>query len=442
MKKAFTMIELMVVVAIVAVLSIVLLPKATQAMAKAKVTGVDKNQQFLEGMVRATLDKHYYSAPTAEEVVQRTYTQLSKNEEVANLTNPFDKTRKGIGLIEGSTFTDTNKAAYIFTDTPNTETLPEGTVYVVVKDGEVVSTTPQVSQGSQAPGELTMVTTVEGQQFSIAIGSDGNLYSWGANYDNQLGTGDKIERETPTLVNLPDGVKPLSISAGSSHSIILGTDGNTYTWGSNSYMQLGTKDTQNKATPTLVNLPNGAKPASVMANYLSSLAIDSNGNLYTWGSNIAGKLGVGDINNKNTPTLVNLLGGVKVKTATMSYSNLQIIGTDGNLYISGNNDYGQIGIGGTLNRTTPTLISLASGVKPISIAVGNSQHMAAIGDDGNLYTWGANGMEQLGTGDTTTRTTPTKITLSGGAKPKSITAGEGYTEVITTTGETIILGTK
>lgn len=387
MKKAFTMIELMVVVAIVAVLSIVLLPKATQAMAKAKQTGTDKNQQFLEGMVRTTLDKHYYSAPTAEEVVQRTYTQLSKNEEVVNLTNPFDKTRKGIGLIEGDTFTDTNKAAYIFTDTPNLETLPDGTAYVLVKDARLVSNIPQ--EEPQEPGELTMVTVVEKPFFSLAIGNDGNLYAWGKNDFGYLGTGDKLPRETPTLLTLPEGVKPVSIEVGDKHSMVLGTDGNVYTWGANDWGQLGTGDNVYRYTPTLVSLP----------------------------------------------------GNVKFKTATTYDYHTIAIGTDGNIYTWGINNGGLLGVGDELARSTPTLVTLASGVKPVSIATcGNLT--ATIGDDGNLYTWGRNYYGQLGTGDNTDRTAPTKITLPGGAKPKSVTVGWTYTEVITTTGETITFGMK
>lgn len=437
MKKAFTMIELMVVVAIVAVLSIVLLPKATQAMAKAKQTGTDKNQQFLEGMVRTTLDKHYYSAPTAEEVVQRTYTQLSKNEEVVNLTNPFDKTRKGIGLIEGDTFTDTNKAAYIFTDTPNLETLPDGTAYVLVKDARLVTSTVE-----EYEAELKVVTTAKGTAHTLAIGEDGNLYTWGSNIYGQLGTGDTTDRAERTLITLAEGVKPVSVTSYSNNSMAIGDDGNIYVWGYNTYGFLGTGDTENKTTPTKITLPSGNEARQLYTEYNVTYAIDSKGNLYMWGFNTMGTLGDGSTINKYVPTLVVHPDGVKFKTISRGREHTLAIGTDGNLYAWGSNLNNTLGLGRDVHdKDTPTLVTLSEGVKPLVISA-DRYHSAAIGDDGNLYTWGENSYDQLGTGDYKRRFTPTLITLPGNAKHKSVTTGYSHTEVITTTGETIILGTK
>lgn len=437
MKKAFTMIELMVVVAIVAVLSIVLLPKATQAMAKAKQTGTDKNQQFLESMVRATLDKHYYSAPTAEEVVQRTYTQLSKNEEVANLTNPFDKTRKGIGLIEGNTFVDTNKAAYIFTDTPNTQTLPEGTAYVVVKDAQLASNPTQ----EEGPQELKMVKTSKGDNHTIAIGNDGNLYTWGEdNSYGQLGTGDKVPKEEPTLIELANGVKPVDISTGRSHSMAVGDDGNVYAWGSNYYYPTAQPNVfSSYLTPVKVPMPGNAKIVKIQFGYTSSCATASNGDVYTWGFGISGSLGLGiGTQDQITPALLTIPNGIKIKSIHHGVQFLMVIGMDGNLYSCGDNWQGTLGLGDNTERDKLTLVTLAPGVKPTYIVA--REQVAAIGDDGNLYTWGQNNYGQLGTGDTTKRNTPTLINLPGGTKPKSIEL-DNNTMVTTTTGEIITLGT-
>ena len=116
------------------------------------------------------------------------------------------------------------------------------------------STTPvQV----ELPG-VTPTAISAGGGFALAIGSDGNLYAWGQNTNGQLGNGTTNESTTPVQVLLPAGVTPTTISACGGFALAIGSDGNLYAWGANSLGELGDGSTVDATTPVKVALPSGS----------------------------------------------------------------------------------------------------------------------------------------------------------------------------------------
>ena len=93
-------------------------------------------------------------------------------------------------------------------------------------------------------------------------------------------------------------------------------------------------------------------------------------------------------------------------TVSMVLGNSAAITTDGDLYVWGWNDSGQLGLGDFTNRQTPTVVDGISGVASVCLGFA---HSAAITADGDLYTWGDNNVGQLGHGDTVERLTPEKV---------------------------------
>jgi len=84
----------------------------------------------------------------------------------------------------------------------------------------------------------------------LALSNTGQIYTFGNNYKGQLGLGDEIDKNVPTLIpNLEDVVQ---ISAGESHSLILSNNGQIYVFGNNDHGQLGLKDNDNRNVPTEV----------------------------------------------------------------------------------------------------------------------------------------------------------------------------------------------
>lgn len=496
-KKAFTLIELLMVISLIAIMMVLFLPSLSPIKTETKQLTVTKNKDSLTGAVGMKLARLRTQGLGGDILLDELMRELNTETSIANMSNPFDATKKGIGIIKGDTYDNTNKAAYIFTSSPKEETIPQGTVFTVVKpelmvaeESPYVDVNPGVITkapiepfdisissmsnsntilkndkiyvfGNNAYGQLgvgdqlvkpapTLFTIdpaikpksmIIGYQHSLAIGIDRNLYAWGNNKYGQLGTGDAVVRYVPTLIKLPNGVKPRLITVGRTHSMAIGDDGNLYTWGDSISGQLGTTVTGDKSTPTLVPLPTTIIPKSIYAGYNYSILLTESGELYVFGNNSYGQLGLEGTTARYIPTLNSLPNGVKIKSIAVGEYHSIALGEDGNIYSWGRNLTGQLGTGDTVNRYIPTIINLPNNVKPISISVGAS-HSSALGDDGQLYLWGSSGLGQMGTGNSVSIIVPTPLKLPNRAKPASISNGYGHILVTDTNGDIYAWGSN
>ena len=288
-----------------------------------------------------------------------------------------------------------------------------------------------------------------GSSHSLALGSDGNLYSWGYNKQGQLGretTGESKRDNQPGLVTPPAGVHFTQACVGSWHSLALGSDGNLYSWGANSYGELG-RDTGSAtydAKPGKVNLPTGvAKITQIRAGTFYSMALDSDGDLYSWGDNTYDELGryTGDLDFKDrTPRKVSTPLGVKKYTwiAIGEWTSLAI-GSDGNLYSWGWNESGQLGrnTGSATQDRRPRKVNMPAGVKKFTQISTERRYSLALGSDDNLYSWGSNDCGQLGrdTGSARYEAKPGKVTMPTGiAKFTQVSAGYSHSLAIGSDG--------
>ena len=279
------------------------------------------------------------------------------------------------------------------------------------------------------PGEVSATSIMAGFYHSLAIGSDSKLYTWGNNLYGQLGNGSNTSSSVPVTVSLSDGVTPTVIAAGDFHSLAIGSDNKLYAWGQNNFGQLGNGSTTNSNTPTVVNLPDGIIPTAIAGGLFHSLAIGSDNKLYAWGSNQAGQLGNGSNNNSAIPVVVSLPDGVVPIAIAAGAQHSLAIGSDNKLYAWGYNAYGQLGNGTTTGSNIPVLVNLAEGVIPIAIAAGY-YHTMATGNDGKLYSWGDNSYGQLGDGTSTSRSTPVVINLPGSVTSTAISGGGRHSMAI------------
>jgi alpha-tubulin suppressor-like RCC1 family protein len=153
--------------------------------------------------------------------------------------------------------------------------------------------------------------------------------------------------------------------------------------------------------------------------------------LWTWGQNSNGQLG---LNNTTTPIctpVTTFAGGTNWKQVAGGTSHTAAIKTDGTLWTWGRNNVGQLGDNTTTNRLTP-VTTFAGGTNWKQVS-GGSNHTAAIKTDGTLWNWGFNGSGQLGDNTTTQRITPV-TTSAGGANWKQVFGGGDYTTAIKTDG--------
>ena len=275
------------------------------------------------------------------------------------------------------------------------------------------------------PAGVTFASVAAGNVHSVGIGADGNAYAWGWNGSGELGDGSTEIRSTPVRVAMPAGVTLTSVSAGYSHSVGIGSDGNTYSWGRNGSGQLGDGSTAIRSTPAKVAVPAGVTLTSVSAGHAHSVGIGSDGNTYAWGRNGGGQLGDGSTADRSTPVRVAVPAGVTLTSVSAGYSHSLGIGSDGNTYAWGWSDVGQVGDGSTAIRSTPVKVAVPAGVTLTSVSAGDA-HSLGIGSDGNTYAWGWNRYGQLGEGTDASRLTPVKVAMPVGVTLTSVSAGAAH----------------
>ena len=231
-----------------------------------------------------------------------------------------------------------------------------------------------------------------GGYHSIALKSIGTIYTWGNNWDGQLGDGSTTEQNTPVYVDGLSNV--ISIAGGYLHSLALKSDGTVWTWGNNTYGQLGDDSTADKTIPTEID---GISEVSAIASgYYHTIVLKSDGTVWTWGDNSFGQLGNGTNANSSTP--VNVSGLDNVIGIAGGYWHTIALKSDGSVWTWGNNNHGQLGDGTTTNNNTPVLVD---GLTDVIAIAGGYYHTAALKSDGTVWTFGDNHYGQLGNGDNT-----------------------------------------
>lgn len=303
-----------------------------------------------------------------------------------------------------------------------------------------------------AAGFKFISTPYRNNNISIgAIGKDGAIYTWGDNTFGNLGLGDVTSRSIPTKISSPIGFTYLTTYCGGTGTPMMGAIselGQLYTWGANSAGQLGVGDTVDRSSPTAVV---GGQLFNSFQNYNSTaMGITPSGAMYAWGQNQNGQLGIGTQSNTNSPQIV--LGGLTFAKLPV-YSGITNnpvsfgITTSGDLYAWGTNTSGILG---TNQNPTTTLaasspIAVVGGLKWQSVYQCNLNAWG-ITTSGDLYGWGVNNSGQIGDGTLVTRSSP--VLVVGGLKWKAIypigpAGNTGQTVLgLTTSGQAYAWGTN
>jgi alpha-tubulin suppressor-like RCC1 family protein len=254
------------------------------------------------------------------------------------------------------------------------------------------------------------------------------LWTWGQGQDGSLGINDTNTRCTPVTTSAGGANwKQVASHGGSSTRAAIKTDGTLWVWGYNAYGGLGINDTNTRCTP-VTTFAGGTNWKQVSYGHYHTAAIKTDGTLWTWGQNSYGQLGINATGNRCTP-VTTFAGGTNWKQVSCSTGHTAAIKTDGTLWVWGWNGYSTLGINNTNTRCTPvTTFAGGTNWKQVSTNIGN---VAAIKTDGTLWNWGYNVSGQLGVNDTTNRPTPVQ-TSAGGTNWKQVdTGGFGSTLAVT-----------
>lgn len=284
-----------------------------------------------------------------------------------------------------------------------------------------------------------------GADHSVLLLRDRTVWAWGDNGNGQVGDPAQNDYLAPTPVLDEAGTAPLAdvvaLAAGYEHTIAITADGNAWTFGRNSYGQLGRsagatdlpgRVTDNAGTGLFV----GAAAAAGGARH--TLLLDGNGDVWSFGSNLYGQLGLGDTVDASTPTKLDTLADV-AKIAAGEYTSAAI--TDGgDLYVWGIDRFGEIGGVGTETcgtpacATSPTLLPELMGVTVVDLRM-SSSHGLVLTDDGEVWAFGASWAGQTGLESLPDETTPVRIESLVGATVTAVGAAEDVSHVYTAAGE-------
>jgi alpha-tubulin suppressor-like RCC1 family protein len=262
--------------------------------------------------------------------------------------------------------------------------------------------------------------------------NSGKILCWGSNSAGSLGLGDTENRSSPQRLTISNTSEVVALSTGAGHSLALTRSYELYTWGSNKYGQLGFAHTETLTTPKRLTLPNDEKPTVICCGALFSVVAVSDGTLYTWGHNTYGQLGFGDTTVRQVPTKLPPFPSPVVQ---ISCGHHQVMATtrEGTTFVWGRNDKGKLGLGDEEHKYHP----MEHPIKNLAQIACGSAHTIARTTNGAVYGWGWNGRGNLGLGDTQDRHTPQLLISSGAVE---VASGGSHSVVLMADGTVFLWG--
>lgn len=246
------------------------------------------------------------------------------------------------------------------------------------------------------------------ENYFFVLDKERNVFSMGKNGYGQLGQGSYLDEDSLIHVKSLSNKKVTQIAAGYSHSLALTADGDVYAWGSNNSGQLGLEHWTEQTIPQRVTFFNTINIVSIASGGAHSFAITAEGIVYSWGSNWAGQLGLGHITDQATPQRVTFFDTRNVVSIVVGSHHSLALTAEGNVYSWGHSIIGQLGLGNTIHQTTPQRVTFFDTRNVISVSAG-CYHSFALTADGNVYAWGRNVESQLGLGNKKNRYVPTLV---------------------------------
>jgi alpha-tubulin suppressor-like RCC1 family protein len=243
----------------------------------------------------------------------------------------------------------------------------------------------------------------------LALKSDGTVWAWGYNGYGQLGDGTTTDRPTPVQVSGLSGV--VAVAGGSYFSYALKSDGTVWAWGINSNGvdgALGDGTTISHSNPVQALVTD---VVAIAAGGSHGLAVKSDGTVSAWGRGYAGQLGDGAYTDPQ-PTPVKVSGLTNVIAVAGGRLHSLALKNDGTVWAWGDNSLDELGDGTTTGHNTPVQVKGPGGAgnlkNIVAIAAGDA-HNLAVKSDGTVWAWGYNASGQLGDGTTSNRSAPVQV---------------------------------
>jgi alpha-tubulin suppressor-like RCC1 family protein len=243
-----------------------------------------------------------------------------------------------------------------------------------------------------------------GQSHSLCLTNEGLVFGWGFNRSGQLGIGSTAFRiSVPTQIPFPSKMKVIAVCCGLRHSVALTVTRQVYSWGDNTHGQCGVanaNESSNITTPTLITSIEHCR--QIACGHFHTLfllrepTIEAKATVFSVGKGSEGQLGHRDYTDRFEPLAIFSLVTQNVVQIACGAEHSVVRTELGDIYSFGSNSYGQLGVGENVEKTaTPQKIPQLSFVWRIACG---AHHTAALTQQG-LWLWGKGSEGQLGSGE-------------------------------------------
>jgi prepilin-type N-terminal cleavage/methylation domain-containing protein len=438
--KAFTLIELLIVIAIIGILAAAIFMGTQSATASAR----DSRRQGELSQIKKSLQSYYI----ANNRYPTTTASISLEAD-SDANGNFTQAMKDSGYMsviprdpKYTTSTGDYTYKYIATSTDSytlcAKSEVKGDYFCIdqTSGGGVTRTAsaPAFGWGGGGGGFVSVIQISNGDGHNCALKSDNTVWCWGSNASGDLGINNTTQQLTPVQVLGTGGTGYLTgvsqvASAGhwGDRTCALKIDGTVWCWGANSNGQLGINNTTQQNTPVQVLGVGGSGyltgVSQIVGGHNHICALKSDNTVWCWGFNMYGQLGINNTSDQYTPVQVLGVGGsgylTGVSKISAGWSHTCALKIDGTVWCWGHNGSGQLGINNTTQQLTPVQVlgtggtGYLTGVSQISTVIG-LKYTCVLKTDNTVWCWGDNTYGQLGINNTTQQLTPVQVLGTGG----------------------------
>ncbi|XP_053477990.1 probable E3 ubiquitin-protein ligase HERC6 [Ictalurus furcatus] len=251
-----------------------------------------------------------------------------------------------------------------------------------------------------------------GQDHSLALCDSGQVFSWGAGGEGQLGHNNlvaKCLKPVPLVIPLPVQIPVVQVACGNFHSLALTKGGEVYSWGQNKYGQLGLgKSVDLQPEPALVRALVGVPVIQISAGGTHTLALALPSQVFCCGANSVGQLGLNrtDVKGRFAVCAVPALRNLGVSSISCGAAHTAVLTKAGEVYTFGEGAHGQLGHNSTNNELRPRKVEGLDG--PAKQVTCGSHHTLVLMPSGILFTFGRD-VQARASGDTENSLQPVKL---------------------------------
>ena len=263
-----------------------------------------------------------------------------------------------------------------------------------------------------------IVQVALGGWHTLYLDAQGQIWASGGDEYNQCGQG-AVERDVLVPTMCLHSLRVCQVSAGGMHSLALTEDGQLWTFGEpwGSFSMVIDRSARRVVPEDPEEVAERGGFVAISCGAFHNLALTASGDVYSWGLNDYGQLGLGHTSSVVAPRrIVEGLEGVQIADFSCGGWHSGLLSTAGEVYVFGRGEYGRLGLsdksGSSKLRPTKIWIPL-DGIKIVQVSCGGS-HTMAVASNGTAWAWGRGSFGRLGTGEERVANAPIEIPLPGG----------------------------